>query len=303
MKVLVLGGGHYKGAYQAGALPVVFDHYNPNLIIGTSVGALNGAFIVDRIGRGLSYDLAAQELAGFWRGNITGFDAIATRRSWFNLFINGVFSRWQGLVNMDKLRTLVRDNIKAKNLQVAFEKYNVRFVCTTVDVDSGDVILFDGTSCDIVDAVLASASVPGEMSPVVAGGVELFDGGLRDPIPIKSAYRYVSDFTDKEIDEILAIAIYPREIGMMRETDTSNLLQLVNRSFEVSLGELHARSLSDAIRASDEGTYKADLQIIQPYSFLDTRFGCDFLNFDSGHILGMMQAGHNDATEHFFGTF
>jgi len=42
MNCLVLSGGGMYGAYQAGAWKALADVFRPDLIVGTSIGALNG---------------------------------------------------------------------------------------------------------------------------------------------------------------------------------------------------------------------------------------------------------------------
>jgi len=47
-RALVLSGGSIKGAFQAGAIGHVLTKFEPDLIVGTSVGSLNGGFLADR---------------------------------------------------------------------------------------------------------------------------------------------------------------------------------------------------------------------------------------------------------------
>src|SRR3954467_6625095 len=66
----VLGGGGVLGAAEVGMLQALFDHdVRPDLIVGTSVGAINGALVaadptpsaVDRL-RGVWEDMASQRI-------------------------------------------------------------------------------------------------------------------------------------------------------------------------------------------------------------------------------------------------
>ena len=61
---IVLSGGANLGAMQVGMLRALAEHgVTPNLIVGTSAGALNAAFIAER---GLT-TAAVDELAQIWR--------------------------------------------------------------------------------------------------------------------------------------------------------------------------------------------------------------------------------------------
>src|SRR3954469_4358644 len=61
----VLSGGASLGAIQAGMLEALYEHgIQPDLIVGTSAGALNGAFIAERP----QTVATARELGDVWRG-------------------------------------------------------------------------------------------------------------------------------------------------------------------------------------------------------------------------------------------
>src|SRR5262249_61192686 len=61
----VLAGGAALGAMQAGMVPALYEHgIAPDLLIGTSAGALNTAFLASRP----ATVATAQDLADLWRG-------------------------------------------------------------------------------------------------------------------------------------------------------------------------------------------------------------------------------------------
>src|SRR4051812_48300151 len=59
MKALVLSGGGLFGAWQAGAWQAVSSRFQPGIVVGASVGALNGYWIAS--------GLPAAELCDLWR--------------------------------------------------------------------------------------------------------------------------------------------------------------------------------------------------------------------------------------------
>src|ERR1035441_8454175 len=81
MKALVLSGGSIKGAFQVGAIEYLLGDggFQPDFIYGMSVGALNGAFLVDRAGQQavkdkdqpVNWKSIGKELTSFWTTNIT----------------------------------------------------------------------------------------------------------------------------------------------------------------------------------------------------------------------------------------
>lgn len=59
MKALVLSGGGLFGAWQAGAWSVLAERFEPDLIVGASIGALNGYLIAS--------GATPEELIEVWR--------------------------------------------------------------------------------------------------------------------------------------------------------------------------------------------------------------------------------------------
>ncbi len=78
---LVLSAGGMFGAYQAGAWNVLSNRLQPDLVVGTSVGALNGWAIAG--------GCSAEELSAMWRNPATG----ETMRLHFP------FVPWNGLID------------------------------------------------------------------------------------------------------------------------------------------------------------------------------------------------------------
>lgn len=169
----VLSGGGSLGAIQVGMLQVLIARgIHPDLIIGTSVGAVNGAWLAAG-----SSDQDLRQLADLWRGLrrsevfppglLTGFTGFAGRA-------NHLFS--------DRgLRRILQQHIRFERIEDAPIPLHV----IAVDVLSGkDVRLSTGPA---VDAVAASAAIPGLLPPVVIDDRSLMDGGAVNNTPISHA--------------------------------------------------------------------------------------------------------------------
>ena len=85
---LIMSGGGARGAYEVGVLSFLYgelarDHGRPaiDLICGTSVGAINGAFLASQIH---TPDAGLAELDRMWRDltltDVLGFNAVQMRR-------------------------------------------------------------------------------------------------------------------------------------------------------------------------------------------------------------------------------
>ncbi|QYG94010.1 patatin-like phospholipase family protein [Iamia sp. SCSIO 61187] len=175
----VLTGGANLGAIQVGMLLALEEAgIHPDLYVGTSVGAVNATFMAGRPGGG-----GAQALAGVW-SRLRRQDVFPTTpmRS-----LRSARGREPGLVSPDALGRLVRTHLPYRDLEQA----PVPVTVIAVDVcTSADVALSRGPA---VEAVLASAAIPGIFPPVDLGGRTFMDGGVVDNAPISHAVALGAD--------------------------------------------------------------------------------------------------------------
>jgi NTE family protein len=169
----VLSGGAALGAAQAGMLFALAEAgIAPDLIVGTSVGAVNGAWLA---GATDAADMHA--LTDLWRS--IDRDDVFPRDPMTGLL--GFLGRRQHLVPDRGLRHLVSSNVRFERLEDAPIPLHV----VVTDVLSGeDVCLHTG---DTVDAVVASASIPAVLPPVQIGDRCYMDGGVVNNTPISHA--------------------------------------------------------------------------------------------------------------------
>ena len=169
----VLGGGGHLGAYEVGMLRALRDAgVTPDLVVGTSIGAVNGALVAaDPVGH------AIEALTGLWLGVS---DA--------ELFGESVLGR---LGRLARTRTHVHSNQPLRAMLDAalpvqrIEELAVPFQCVAASIERASEHWF--TSGPITEAVLASAAVPGLLPAVEIGGEHFLDGGLVHSIPVGRA--------------------------------------------------------------------------------------------------------------------
>lgn len=143
----------------------------PEIIVGTSVGALNGAWLaghpddpIDDLGR---------VWAGLHRADVFPADA---RRG-----LLALAGRRRSLFDADPLRSLIERHVTFERLEDAPVALHV----VAVEVLTGrDVLLSSGPA---VDSVLASAALPSLFDPVEIEGVAYMDGGVGNNTPISHA--------------------------------------------------------------------------------------------------------------------
>jgi NTE family protein len=176
----VLSGGGSLGAIQVGMLQALgARRIEPDLLVGTSAGALNAAFVA---GHGMS-EASLDELATIWT-NLRRADVFPLQLGRFTAATLG----WvPSLCPNDGLRRLVDRHLVFDRLEDA--RVPVHVVAT--DVRSGhEVLISEG---DAVEAVLASAAVPAVLPAVRLGNRDLIDGGVADNTAISLALELGAD--------------------------------------------------------------------------------------------------------------
>ena len=170
----VLSGGASLGALQVGMLRALYElGVTADLLVGTSVGALNAAFIASRP----QTPETARELARAWRG-IERADAFPVS---LRAMVGGLAGHRNHLVPAHGLRRIVERHVELDDLADARVPLNL----VAFDVNAGEeAVLCDGSA---VDAIVAACSIPGIFPPVAIGERLLVDGGVVNNTPIRHA--------------------------------------------------------------------------------------------------------------------
>ena len=228
---LVLAGGGAKGIAHAGVLSFFEEKgYKPNMIVGTSMGAIIGGLWAS--GKSM------EELKTFYKEEFALKDYINLRIvSMFDFslskFLMGpeAFFRMSNSLGIDKpgkfeeLFERLTDSKKIEDL-------DIEFYCNTVDLNTSKEYVFDMGS--LATAMRASMSVPGIFIPVKKDDMLLVDGGIEDNMPIKIARNHKADtiiaidvMNDNEFKELKnSFDVISRAIWV-----NSNRMKLENKQF------------------------------------------------------------------------
>ena len=175
----VLGGGGVLGAAEAGMAHALLEAgVRPDLVCGTSIGAINGAAIA-----GDPTPEGARQLLTIW-------DALAERGILAGSILRrltGVMRRRTALHGNSALRQLLRDRLPA----LTFEELAVPFECVAASIENAREHWFNAG--DLVEPVLASCALPGVFPPVKIGEEHFFDGGLVNSVPLDRAVAHGAD--------------------------------------------------------------------------------------------------------------
>ncbi|MGQ0685040.1 patatin-like phospholipase family protein [Bradyrhizobium sp.] len=168
----VLAGGGSFGAIQVGMLQSLAAHgIAADMVVGSSVGALNGAFYAgDPSVKGMA------RLADVWRG-LRRHDVFPI--TWRALL--GFLWRRDFLISHAGVRKLIDDHIPYSRLEAAPLPVHV----VTTDIITGDSVVFsDGPTSE---AIVASTAIPGAFSPIHYKDYYLADGAISSNTPVRVA--------------------------------------------------------------------------------------------------------------------
>lgn len=219
---LVLSGGGARGAYEAGVLLHVAEHHPTVLerirvVTGTSVGAVNAAFLASR---GLTVQ-AVRELADIWLSLEIDQLVAIDRRGVSELFAAGgkrligraVMSPPVGLLDVGGIARIVTERTDWRGLRKVVRSGRLDAVgFAATDIGNGKTVFFvdhegavsprwaRGADAPIAERtnlgplhVLASAAIPILFPPVAVGGRWFIDGGVRYNTPLSPALAMGAD--------------------------------------------------------------------------------------------------------------
>lgn len=197
---LVLAGGNALGAYQGGVYQTLHEHgIEPDWIVGTSAGAINGALIA-----GNPVENRIAQLLRFWRPERDAdwpmwWDAIPDTWRRTNEAVSTMLAGRSGLFGPIGSSISHRSSAIPAMYDTAplstslaqlvdFDSLNdgtVRYAAVAVDLDSGHEVVFDTADGRVVsDHVRASAAMPPNFPAVPIGEHLYVDGGLSANLPI-----------------------------------------------------------------------------------------------------------------------
>lgn len=182
---LVLGGGGALGVIQAAYIAAAFDMgFAPSLIVGTSVGSLNGAWTALHPDR-------PEELLRIW----LGLDRLALVK-FQPMRLVGKLLHPTSVTTNEVVPRLLRRHLPG----ATFEQTAVQLAVTATNLSRGEKQVF--SEGPLERAIMASTAIPGVFEPVVIGGELFVDGCVTASVDLATA-------AEMGATEILAIDLTP----------------------------------------------------------------------------------------------
>lgn len=176
----VLSGGANLGAMQVGMLAALAERdIAPDLLFGTSAGALNAAYLANR---GTS-PAVVESLGEVWRS----LSAWQLFRPHAGQLFGALVGRQSALFSNRGMRTLIDEHLDF----TLIERARTPLTVVATDLLTGEQV--DLASGSAADAILASSAISGIFPAVELGGRLLVDGGVADNTPVSLAVESAAD--------------------------------------------------------------------------------------------------------------
>jgi NTE family protein len=264
---LVLSGGGAKAAYEAGlALALRERGVVPAAVAGTSSGALNAALLAAG---------QTERLAALWRSlrreDVFRYPAATV--------FGGLLPGWLGLIPLRHARAVLDPAPLRRTIEreVDFARLRaspIRLLVLAADLVSGEPRRFDNASLT-VDALVASATVPGLFPAVPAQGAVLVDGGVVQRAP-------TLELLDAErLDRLLVV------LGSGGDELRGETIQpVIERAFELA----QAREVRRDVELARFRHPGVEIRVVQPSEPLRLRP----LDFDGPRLAALLDLGRRD---------
>ena len=196
---LVLSGGGTRGFAHLGLIQALNDAgIYPDVISGTSAGALAGVLYAD--------GHAPREILKIMNSG-SRLD-----------FMRPTLPR-EGLLQIGGIIKILKTNLHAKT----FEELKIPLYVSATDLNNGKAEYF--SEGDLLDPVIASASIPVLFQPVIINGINYVDGGVLDNLPLKPIENKCR----------FLIGSFVNPVGYMEKCN--GLINIAERTFMLSMSK------------------------------------------------------------------
>lgn len=233
---LVLSGGGARGFAHLGVIQALQEAgIYPDVISGTSAGALAGVLYAD----------------GFSPEEILKLMNTGSRLD----FMRPAMPR-EGLLQINGVIKILKANLKA----TTFEKLKLPLYVAATDLNNGKSVYF--SKGDLLDPVIASASIPVLFQPVKINNISYVDGGVLDNLPVHPIQNKCN----------IIIGSFVNPVGYVEKL--SGLINIAERTFMLNMSKeiIEKAKLFNLLIAPKE---------LRNYKFLDPEKAADL--FELGY--------------------
>ena len=160
---LALGSGSARGWAHIGVIKALLERgIEINCVAGCSIGSLVGA--------------------AFCHGKLDQLEEFARKLDWLRIlsFMDITFHR-SGLIDGERFVKFLHEQLKVTTI----EQLKLPYCAIATELKTGSERVLN--SGDLINAIRASVSIPGILTPARYNGELLVDGGLVNPVPVCAA--------------------------------------------------------------------------------------------------------------------
>jgi NTE family protein len=286
-KALIFSGGGARGAFQVGVWKYLQEiHWIPDLICGTSIGAVNAA----AIGSGMS----VERLIHIWethnRSAIYRLKALHFLRS----ALRG--KPLKPFLDTAPLRAMLTRHLNIE----ALRQSPIEIIISAVHLQTGQLHLYNQDVIEI-DHLMASTAMPILFPWQTIGGEPYWDGGVMANSPIFIAL-------ERKVEEMIVVLLSP--VGQRRLPPPASLREALERVFEhfligsyqTTMPIFHGQpepAQGEALPPTGSGAPKdaagcpqPRISVVAPTRMLGF---ASLLNFSTPQVRGLIQAGYHTA--------
>lgn len=196
---LVLSGGGTRGFAHLGVLQALNEEgIYPDVVSGASAGALAGVLYCD----GITPQEALKIMKGSSRLN----------------YMKPAMPR-DGLLQLSGIKKILEDHLHARK----FEDLKIPLYASATDLNNGKPVYF--SKGQLLDPILASASIPVLFKPVIIDNIHYVDGGVLDNLPLKPIEKLCR----------FKIGSFVNPVG--KEESLTSLIKITERTFMIMMAK------------------------------------------------------------------
>lgn len=292
-RALILSGGGARGAYQIGVWKYLIDrHWKPDLICGTSVGAINSV--------GIGSGLNLEELIQIWRAIERGKVYRISLWQQIRRYLSG--SGFVPLMDTEPFKAFLLERLHHERLRES----EMEIIITAVNILTSELKFFSKRDIDI-EHVMASSAIPILFPWQYVDGAPHWDGGVMANTPILPAL-------ERGAKEIIVVLLSP--VGGSHLRVPRSRREAIERVFEQSLNGSYEAFMSH-LAYEDKMRERGNIlekMVRKTLTLGDVRIATvapsrmlgfySILNFSNRQVDTLLREGYTDARGHlgeFFG--
>lgn len=248
---LVLQGGGALGAYEVGALIRIYEHgLRPEIISGTSIGAINAAVLAAPKGDG-----PINTLKALWEHLQSDPPAFVPKRfhQMYSSFGHQNFYQLRpDFYNMEYWPSLydIKPALRTIEKFIDFERLNseqaTTIAVTATNIETGEIETFSNKNTELTpNHLMASGALPPSFPPIEVDGSHYWDGGIYDNTPTDSLIDIINEH------QIETMPIFILELFSHKGAVPKNIQDALDRMTELVYEDKFWKSFDGHDNAND----------------------------------------------------